>query len=369
MEERNLLEATHSDSTWRVLSIIKRMQIFELPNQRRRAILRTVQQSIEVKVPVHAAYECLTHFEEYPSFMEDVETVRRIDSTHLQWVTRMDNRPVEWSAEITEQEPDRCIAWHNTTGPTNCGKLELQPLDEAHSRITFTWQLEPEQVPGPKAGDPEDLMSQRLKEDLGRMKHYVEVSGGASLQQGQGSGASPQMRHIGEMPQDTTMEQHGGVPTSDAAGKRVSVSEPWNAPMSGRVSQSTRDNTSSTQHPTSGPPDKGTAAVVGSHGGTDAAAGAQLSGSKGGPGGTSPRQNEVSGAPGNPGGTVESGKLSPAAGAAAAGGTGLGSAATADDTRTGTGTSSGAGTTLTGGGLSGTRGPGIGSANNNGGRP
>jgi hypothetical protein len=332
--------------------------------------LRTVQQSIEVKVPVHAAYECLSHFEDYPRFMEDVEAVRHIDSTHLQWVTRMDNHPVEWNAEITEQEPDRCIAWHNTTGPVNCGKLELQALDEARSRITFTWQLEPEQVPGPKAGDPENLMTQRLKEDLGRMKRYVEVSDSSSSQQGQGSAASVQMRHIGEMPQDTTTEQHGGVPTSDATGRRVSVSEPWNAPMTGRVSQSTRDNIASTQHPTSPPPDKGTAAVVGSHGGTDAAAGAQLSGSKGGgPGGSGLRDKDASGAPGSPGGMVEGGKVSPGAGGDIAGGTGLGSAATADDTRTGTGTSSGSGTSLTGGGLSGTRGPGIGSANNNGGRP
>lgn len=84
--------------------------------------------------------------------------------------------------------------------------------------------------------------------------------------------------------------------------------------------------------------------IAGAAGGTDAAAGAGM----GGDGGKGLRQQgaEGVGAPGSPGGKVED-NLSPGAGAAVAGGTGLGEANSADDTRTGIG--SGEGASLTGG--------------------
>lgn len=245
----------------------------------------TVQHSIEVKVPVHTAYDCLSDFEAYPHFMEDVEDVRRVDANHLHWVTRMDNHPVEWQAEITEEEIDQCIAWHNVNGPGNSGKLELQALDDANSRITFTWHLNPEQVPGPKQGESDKLMAQRLQEDMARMKDFIEAESPTSLQD------------------------------ADADGSEDS-------PKAG-----------------------GTAGLIGALGGTDASAGAALSGSKtGGPGGSSPREmDKADKAAGSINEAGEVDNLSPGAGAYAAGGTGLGSAASAADTRTGTGTGTASG--------------------------
>ncbi|GGY62003.1 hypothetical protein [Pseudoduganella albidiflava] len=93
------------------------------------------------------------------------------------------------------------------------------------------------------------------------------------------------------------------------------------------------------------------AEVVGAAGGTDASAAARQSGNTG-PGGKGLRDDGVdaTGMPGTPGGTVSTDRMRPATDSAAAGGTGLGEAASAADTRTGTGTSSGHGTSLTGGG-------------------
>jgi hypothetical protein len=87
--------------------------------------------------------------------------------------------------------------------------------------------------------------------------------------------------------------------------------------------------------------------IVGAAGGTDAAAGAKMSGNQG-PGGAGLRQADAAGAPGAPGGSLGAAGGSPGAGAA--GGTGLGQADTADDTRTGTGSSTGQGTSAAAGG-------------------
>lgn len=150
--------------------------------------MATIQQSIDIKAPVHALYQRLTQFEEYPRFMEDVEQVQKLDDNHLHWTTRMANRPVEWDAEITEQESERCIAWHNTSGPTNAGKIEVQEVGPDTSRLIFTLRSEPQQVPGSMAGNTEQEMAQRLRQDLARLKNLIESDGSQAGTQGQ-SGA------------------------------------------------------------------------------------------------------------------------------------------------------------------------------------
>lgn len=148
--------------------------------------MATIQQSIDVRVPAHTAYNRLTQFEEYPRFMEEVDTVQQLDDTHLHWTTRMSNRPVEWDAEITEREPDRSIAWRNASGPMNTGRLEVQALGSDASRVIFTLESRPgpEQVPGSPASDSELEMVRRLKLDLARLKEFIESrgQGGASSQ-------------------------------------------------------------------------------------------------------------------------------------------------------------------------------------------
>ena len=43
----------------------------------------TIEETVEVNVPVRAAYDQWTQFEEFPRFMEGVREVRRVDDTHL----------------------------------------------------------------------------------------------------------------------------------------------------------------------------------------------------------------------------------------------------------------------------------------------
>lgn len=139
--------------------------------------MATIQQSIEIKVPVRTAYNQLTQFEEYPQFMQEVEAVQQIDDTHLHWTTMTSNRPVEWDAEITEQQPDRCIAWHNISGPPSAGKVEVEALGSDASRVIFTLEAEPQQASGPVAGSSEEEMARRLRSDLERFKDFIEARG------------------------------------------------------------------------------------------------------------------------------------------------------------------------------------------------
>ena len=63
---------------------------------------QTIEQSVEVEVPIRQAYDQWTQFEEFPRFMEGVERVEQRDDRHLHWVASFGGRTHEWDAEITE---------------------------------------------------------------------------------------------------------------------------------------------------------------------------------------------------------------------------------------------------------------------------
>jgi len=140
-----------------------------------------IEQTIEVNAPVHAAYNELTQFEQYPRFIDDVKEVRQLDDTHLHWHTKAGNLDLEWDAEITEQIPDRCIAWRTTTGPHYEGKIELKPTESNRTQVTLTMECDARQQLLAQHGGVEDAISQRTVHDLTCFKKFMEklVSGKA----------------------------------------------------------------------------------------------------------------------------------------------------------------------------------------------
>lgn len=150
-----------------------------------------IQQSIEVNVPVHTAYRQLVQFEEYPRFMEYIEEVRQVDDRHLHWHSRFPDQDIQWDAEITEQVPDRCIAWRNTSGPRNIGKVELHPVENERTRVTLTMDVEAQEENMPQQQASEAAIAERTSDDLSRFKKFVESREPAALRYGQHAGVHP----------------------------------------------------------------------------------------------------------------------------------------------------------------------------------
>src|SRR5215213_10898453 len=80
----------------------------------------TVQESVDVDVPVSVAYNQWTQFESFPQFMGGVEKITQLDDTHTHWVTNVDGVKREFDAEITEQHPEERIAWTSKIGRASC---------------------------------------------------------------------------------------------------------------------------------------------------------------------------------------------------------------------------------------------------------
>jgi uncharacterized membrane protein len=141
--------------------------------------MTTVQESIEVEVPVRSAYNQWTQFEEFPNFMEGVEEVRQIDDTHLRWRAKVAGKEKEWTAEITEQRPDERVAWKNLDGAENAGVVTFHRIGEGASRVTAQIDAEPEGVVE-SAGEAVGLLDRRVRGDLERFKQFIESRGAES---------------------------------------------------------------------------------------------------------------------------------------------------------------------------------------------
>ena len=105
--------------------------------------MATVEESIEVDVPVTTAYNQWTQFEEFLHFMEGVESINQIDDTHLHWKTSIGGVEREFDAEVTEQHPDQRVAWRSTDGTTNAGVVTFHKISDTCTKVMVQIDWEP----------------------------------------------------------------------------------------------------------------------------------------------------------------------------------------------------------------------------------
>jgi uncharacterized membrane protein len=112
--------------------------------------------------------------------MEGVEEVRQINAKHLNWRVMLAAKQQEFETEITEQIPDKRIAWRTVDGTDNAGVVTFHRLTGATSRIMLQMAYEPEGLLE-KAGDLLGIASHRVQGDLERFKQYIERSGSPTV--------------------------------------------------------------------------------------------------------------------------------------------------------------------------------------------
>jgi uncharacterized membrane protein len=135
-----------------------------------------VEKSIEVEVPVETAYNQWTQFEEFPQFMENVESVQQKDDTHLRWVAEVGGQQHAWDAEITEQVPDERIAWRSQGGVHQTGLVTFEPVGGERTKVTVEMEWEP-QGAKEKIGSAVGADTRGVAADLDRFKEFIEARG------------------------------------------------------------------------------------------------------------------------------------------------------------------------------------------------
>jgi uncharacterized membrane protein len=139
--------------------------------------MSTIEQSVDVHVPVRTAYNQWTQFEAFPRFMEGVKEVRQLDDKRLHWVAEIGGQTREWEAQIPEQIPDERIAWTSTGGEVmHAGVVTFHRLDDDKTRVMLQLGFEPKNF-GEKTADALGIVKRRVKGDMERFKEFIESRG------------------------------------------------------------------------------------------------------------------------------------------------------------------------------------------------
>jgi uncharacterized membrane protein len=134
-----------------------------------------IEDSIEVQVPVQQAYNQWTQFEEFPKFMEGIQSVKQLDDTHVQWVAEVRGESREWTTEITEQQPDKKVAWKTVDGEVkNDGVVTFEQVGDGQTLVNVEMDVEGESRAENVAGDLLGVVKGQVRGDLQRFKQLIE---------------------------------------------------------------------------------------------------------------------------------------------------------------------------------------------------
>lgn len=141
--------------------------------------MTTIEQSVEVAVPVSTAYNQWTQFESFPEFMEGVDRIEQTGDTMTHWVTSIGGVTREFDAKITEQHPDERVAWTTVDEPRQAGVVTFHRLSEDSTKVMVQMDFEPDGV-AEQAADKLGVVKHRVKGDLDRFKEFIESRGSES---------------------------------------------------------------------------------------------------------------------------------------------------------------------------------------------
>jgi uncharacterized membrane protein len=137
----------------------------------RRELGEPVKRSITIARPPHEIYAIWRNFERLPEFMTWVESVRDLGANRSHWTVKTPaGASIEYDAEITEDVPNRRIAWRSLPGAgvPNCGCVTF--LDAPGNRGTEI--LVELQVAAPLG---KTIAGAEAQGDLRRLKQVLET--------------------------------------------------------------------------------------------------------------------------------------------------------------------------------------------------
>jgi uncharacterized membrane protein len=135
-----------------------------------------IQRWVDVAVPLETAYNQWTQFEEFPKFMHRVVSVQQDDNERqkVTWREKIWFKTREWEAQITEQIPDKRIAWKTVSGTRHVGHVSFHRLEDELTRVMVTIDFNPSGM-FEKMASGLRFVKRAAESDLCRFKAFIEV--------------------------------------------------------------------------------------------------------------------------------------------------------------------------------------------------
>ncbi|MEU6367989.1 SRPBCC family protein [Streptomyces sp. NPDC046931] len=139
--------------------------------------MNTVEEMIQVAVPVRTAYNQWTQFKSFPRFMSVVKRVEQVRPAVTTWVIGWGPVRREFEAEIVEQTPDAGLVWRSLERrPSHRGEVSFRPTAAGGTAVTVRMQVEP-RGPASVFPDVSKMVGRVVRWELGHFKEFIEGLG------------------------------------------------------------------------------------------------------------------------------------------------------------------------------------------------
>ncbi len=133
-----------------------------------------VDKTTEIAADVQDVYGAWTAFEDYPSFMETIETVTLVQEDRIHWVAVVEDDTYEWDADVVEHVPDEKVSWRAIDG-RETGEVRFEKLGADKTKVTYQLEYDPKAWEG-KADTVRHWMNRRVERGLEEFKKMVEAA-------------------------------------------------------------------------------------------------------------------------------------------------------------------------------------------------
>jgi uncharacterized membrane protein len=139
-----------------------------------------VGRAVTINRPVDELFAFFRDFTNLPTFMDNVERIDVLDEKRSHWVVKAPGgKTVEWTSVITEEQPNRFIAWTSEEGADvpNSGRVDFRSAGDRGTVVTATILYDP---PAGALGKIVAKLFQRepaiqARRDLRRFKQLMET--------------------------------------------------------------------------------------------------------------------------------------------------------------------------------------------------
>lgn len=138
-----------------------------------------LESSVNIDRPPEDVYDFWQGFVRLPEVMSFIDDIKATDTGNTHWVAKGPlGTSVEWFAEVTEDVPNRRLAWRSLHGSdiSTWGEVSFMPDDGGGTNLVVQFNFEP---PGGAAGSAVNhflsgIESSVLTQNLRQLKAYLE---------------------------------------------------------------------------------------------------------------------------------------------------------------------------------------------------
>ena len=147
----------------------------------------TATKSVVVNAPVEQVYTFWRNFENFPRFMQNIESIHVTGDDLSHWKSKGPlGMTVEWDAKTTSVQENKKIAWQSTEGTIEThGAVTFEEAGDGQTKITVGFEFTP---PAGIIGETVAKLfanpEKQLEEDLGRFKKVAESGDFAKMAEG-----------------------------------------------------------------------------------------------------------------------------------------------------------------------------------------